>query len=159
MAADTRPSHAVDGVLTEERFAGYDLRALISVLKTATRITVEGDEVLRRAGMGFRLAEFDILAFIYASGSIRPSELAKQVSMSGSAPTIHNIVTRLEKRGLVSRTPHPKVSRGVLVNITDEGREVIDVSFPLIERKVINRFAGHFTAEELLTIAGLLERH
>ena len=34
-----------------------------------------------------------------------------------------------------------------------------DNSFPLIERKVINRFAGHFLAEEVLTITGLLERY
>jgi DNA-binding MarR family transcriptional regulator len=153
------PSHALDGELTEDRFEGYDLRALLSVLTAATQITADGDAVLRRAGAGMRLAEFDILAFVYVAGSIRPSEIQKRVSMSASAPTIHAIITRLEKRGLVERTRHPDDARGVLVNITEAGREATQETFPLIERKVINRFAAHFSAEELLTIAGLLERH
>lgn len=152
-------SHALGGELTQERFEGYDLRALLSVLTAATQIVADGDAVLRRAGAGMRLAEFDILAFVYVAGAIRPSEIQNRVSLSASAPTIHAIITRLEKRGLVERTPHPDDARGVLVNITDAGRDAIHHTFPLIERKVINRFAAHFSAEELLTIAGLLERH
>ena len=159
MAPDTTRSHSTTGVLEEIRFEGYDLRALLAVQRAATKIAVEGDEVLRRAGVGLRLAEFDVLAFVYVAGSIRPSELMHRISMSGSAPTIHNIIKRLEKRGLVTRTPHPDDARGVLVNITDEGRDAVDLTFPVIERKVINRFAAHFSAEELMTIAGLLERH
>lgn len=159
MAMKSPASAPVPGVLDEERFDEFDLRALFAVLKAATRIEAEGDEVLRRAGAGFRLAEFDVLSFIYAAGSIRPSELGHRVSMSGSAPTIHNIVTRLEKRGLVERSPHPDDGRGVLISITDAGRQAINETYPLIERKVINRFAGHFSAEELMTLAGLLERH
>jgi len=153
------PSHSVEGRLDRDRFAGYDLRALISVLRAATRIELEGDAVLRRAGAGFRLVELDILAYVYVLGPLRPSELLNTVSMSASAPTIHAIISRLEKRGLVERAPHPDDSRGVLVSITDAGRDAIHDTFPLIERKVINRFAAHFSSEELVTIAGLLERH
>ena len=154
-----RPSQALDGRLDAERFQEFDLRALISVLKAANRIELDGDAVLRQAGAGFRLAEFDVLAFIYVLGPVRPSVLQNEVAMSASAPTIHAIITRLEKRGLVERSPHPEDARGVLVSITDDGRAAVDATFPLIERKVINRFAGHFSAEELITIAGLLERH
>lgn len=158
MASASTQSHSIAGVLDEARFEGYDLRALLAVLRSATAITADGDETLRRAGASLRLAEFDVLAFVYAAGSIRPSELMHRISMSGSAPTIHNIIKRLEKRGFVTRTPHPEDARGVLVNITDEGREAVDLTFPLIERKVINRFAGNFSAEELATITSLLER-
>jgi len=156
---DTRPrSHVLDGVLNEQRFEAHDLRALLTVLRAATRIEADGNAELRREGVGFRLAEFDILAFVYVAGAIRPSEVLKQSSLSTSPPTVHNIIKRLEKRGLVERTPHPDDSRGVLVSITAAGREAIEVTFPIIERKVINRFASHFSAEELLTIAGLLDR-
>jgi DNA-binding MarR family transcriptional regulator len=61
-------------------------------------------------------------------------------------------------RGLVVRQPHPDDGRGVLVNITDEGRKAVERTYPLIEQQVINRFASNYSAEELLTIAGLLER-
>ena len=157
--AVTKPrSHALDGVLDESRFEVYDLRALLSVLTAATRIVSDGDATLRQEGVDFRLAEFDILAFVYVGGPIRPSDIAKRASLSVSPPTIHNIVVRLEKRGLVERTPHPEDSRGVLVNITDAGRAAVERTFPIIERKVINRFASQYSAEELVTIAGLLER-
>ena len=159
MPAEQAPSRALAPVLDEARFGQYDLRALFSVLRAATTIEADGDEVLRRAGAGLRLAEFDVLAFIYAAESIRPTELAHRIAMSGNATTVHNIVARLEKRGLVTRNPHPDDARGVLVSITDEGREAVNDTFPLIERKVINRFAAHFSPDELRTIANLLERH
>jgi DNA-binding MarR family transcriptional regulator len=159
MPAEQAPSRARDPVLDEARFGQYDLRALFSVLRAATTIEADGDEVLRRAGAGLRLAEFDVLAFIYAAESIRPTELAHRIAMSGNATTVHNIVARLEKRGLVTRSPHPDDARGVLVSITDEGRDAVNDTYPLIERKVINRFAAHFSPDELRTIANLLERH
>lgn len=151
-------SHPLEGELDEGRLQAYDLRALFSVLRAATRIEADGDGELRRAGVDFRLAEFDILAFVYVAGALRPSEIIKQGSLSISPPTVHNIIKRLEKRGLVERTPHPQDSRGVLVHITDAGREAINATFPVIEQKVINRFANHYSREELLTISGLLER-
>ncbi len=96
---------------------------------------------------------------IKTTESIRPTELAHRIAMSGNATTVHNNVARLEKRGLVTRSPHPNDARGVLVSITDEGRDAVNDTYPLIERKVINRFAAHFTPDELRTIANLLERH
>ena len=159
MPGEEAPSKAPDPVLVEARFDQYDLRALFSVLRAATTIEADGDEALRRAGAGLRLAEFDVLAFIYATESIRPTDLTHRCAMSGNATTVHNIVARLEMRGLVTRNPHPNDARGVLVSITDNGREAVNATFPLIERKVINRFAAHFTPDELRTIANLLERH
>ena len=158
MAITHLPSGAREGVLTEERFEGRDLRALLAVLTTATRIVADGDAVLRREGAGFRLVEFDVLASVYVAGSARPSEILRRASLSASAPTIHNVISRLEERGLVEREPHPEDARGVLVTITGDGRDAVERTYPLIEQQVINRFASHFSAEELLTIAGLLER-
>ena len=158
MAITHLPPGSREGVLNEERFEGYDLRALLAVLTTATRIVADGDAILRREGAGFRLVEFDVLAFVYVAGSTRPSEILRRASLSASPPTIHNVITRLEQRGLVARQPHPDDGRGVLVNITDEGRKAVEHTYPLIEQQVINRFASNYSAEELLTIAGLLER-
>ena len=158
MASRSVASPALTGRLDEDRFEDFDLRSLLSVLSVATAIESQGDTVLRQERAGLRLKEFDILAFVYAAGSIRPSELLNRASMSASAPTVHAILGRLQERGLVDRSPHPDDARGVLISITDEGKEAIDRFFPAIERKVINRFAGHFSAEELMTLASLLER-
>ncbi len=158
MAITHLPAGAREGVLDDERFEGHDMRALLAVLTAATRIVADGDAVLRREGAGFRLVEFDVLAFVYVAGSIRPSEILRRASLSASPPTIHNVITRLDQRGLVVREPHPDDARGVLVTITDEGRAAVELTYPLIEQQVINRFASHYSSEELLTLAGLLER-
>jgi DNA-binding MarR family transcriptional regulator len=158
MAITHLPPGSREGVLNGERFEGYDLRALLAVLTTATRIVADGDAVLRREGAGFRLVEFDVLAFVYVAGSTRPSEILRRASLSASPPTIHNVITRLEQRGLVARKPHPDDGRGVLVSITDEGRMAVERTYPLIEQQVVNRFGSSYSAEELLTLAGLLER-
>ena len=158
MAITHLPPDAVEGVLNETRFEGDDLRALFAVLASATRIVADGDAVLRREGADFRLVEFDVLAFVYVAGSMRPSEILRRASLSASPPTIHNVITRLEKRGLVERAPHPEDGRGVLVAITDDGRDAVERTYPLIEQQVVNRFASQYSAEELVTIAGLLKR-
>jgi DNA-binding MarR family transcriptional regulator len=152
------PQLARAGILDDERFERSDLRAMLAVLTAATRIVAEGDAVLRRQGADIRLVEFDVLAFVYVSGAMRPSEILRRASLSASPPTVHNIIRRLERRGLVERSPHPDDARGVLVNITDAGRALMERDYPLIERYVIDRFASQYSAEELLTIAGLLER-
>ena len=152
------PQLARAGILDEERFEGSDLRALFAVLTAATRIVADGDAVLRRQGADIRLVEFDVLAFVYVAGAMRPSEILRRAALSASPPTVHNIIGRLERRGLVERSPHPDDARGVLVSITDAGRALMERDYPLIERYVIDRFASQYSAEELLTIAGLLER-
>ena len=37
-----------------------------------------------------------------------------------------NRITRLSDRGLVCRLPHPKDGRGVIVELTDAGRDRVD---------------------------------
>lgn len=71
---------------------------------------------------------------------------------------MHNVITRLERRGLVERSPHPADARGVLVTITDEGRATVERTFPLIEQQVINRFGSHYSAEELDTMVEFLQQ-
>jgi DNA-binding MarR family transcriptional regulator len=158
MAISHLPAHAQEGVLDERRFEGHDLRALLALLGTATRLVADGDAALRRAGADFTLVEFDALAFVYVAGSMRPSDILRRAALSASPATLHNVIKRLEKRGLVRRKPHPDDARGVLIEITDEGRSTLERTYPLIERQVLNRFSSQYSAEELLVIAGLLQR-
>jgi DNA-binding MarR family transcriptional regulator len=68
--------------------------------------------------------EFDVLAALRRTGRpyvLSPGELIRQtLSTSG---TMTNRVNRLEARGLVVRQPNADDRRGVLVRLTDEGRE------------------------------------
>lgn len=85
--------------------------------------------------------EFDVLAALRRQGrpyELSPGELIRQtLSTSG---TMTNRVNRLQSRGLVVRQPNTDDRRGVLVRLTDAGRErVQDALADLLayERRVL----------------------
>jgi DNA-binding MarR family transcriptional regulator len=144
--------------LDPERLARRDVRSLLSVLAAAEAITSQAERILREVGSGLRATEWDVLAALYAFGPMRPAELVRKAWMTSNAPTLHAILGRLSEDGLVQRGPHPESARGVLVSLTGEGVDTVGRLFPVIERKLINSYAGHYSDEELDTIAELMER-
>ncbi|AZM56911.1 MarR family transcriptional regulator [Streptomyces sp. WAC 01529] len=66
------------------------------------------------------LSVLDTLAF--GGSPRRLTELTKTEQVS--QPGITQLVTRLERDGLVERRPDPSDGRGVLVHITEAGREI-----------------------------------
>ena len=80
------------------------------------------DETL--AEVGLDLAEWKALAVMHQAGEpyrSTPSKLAKRMELSSGAVT--NRLDRLEQSGLVRRLPDPDDRRGVLVEMTEHGRE------------------------------------
>src|SRR6476660_1920862 len=85
--------------------------------------------VMRRlqSGPAFRnlaVNEYDVLFTLSRcpSGWLRLNELNDNVLLSQSS--LSRLVDRLEKRGLVERTPAPDDGRGVLLKLTEEGAEL-----------------------------------
>lgn len=79
------------------------------------------------AASGLETWEFDVLAALRRSGAphvLSPGRLLDELEVSSGAMT-HRI-TRLVGRGLVWRRRDPDDGRGVLVGLTDEGRERVD---------------------------------
>ncbi len=70
------------------------------------------------------LNEYDVLFTLSRcpSGWLRLNELNDNVLLSQSS--LSRLVERLEKRGLVERTPAPEDGRGVLIRLTDAGRDL-----------------------------------
>ncbi|HET8600570.1 MAG TPA: MarR family transcriptional regulator [Segeticoccus sp.] len=71
--------------------------------------------------------EFDVLSALRRAGDpyqLSPGQLVQQTLVTSG--TMTNRVDRLERRGLVRRSPAPKDRRGVIVALTREGREVVD---------------------------------
>ena len=131
---------------------------MLGVLAAASAITSQTEEVLRVAGADIRGNEWDLLVALASFGPMRPSELLRRSPMASTAPTVHAIIARLESRDLVEKQPHPKYSRGVLVSLSSGGVELVERMSPVLERKIINGFAGHFSEDELDTIAALMGR-
>ncbi|MEO5318347.1 MarR family winged helix-turn-helix transcriptional regulator [Arthrobacter sp. CC3] len=85
--------------------------------------------VMRRlqSGPAFKslaVNEYDVLFTLSRcpSGWLRLNELNDNVLLSQSS--LSRLVERLEKRGLVERMPAPQDGRGVLLKLTDAGREL-----------------------------------
>jgi DNA-binding MarR family transcriptional regulator len=77
--------------------------------------------------LGITDADYGILAPLRRAGApfqLTPTELARQKMMTSGGMTA--AIDRLERRGLVTRTPNPADRRGSLVGLTEEGRSVID---------------------------------
>ena len=66
-------------------------------------------------------------------------------------------IDRLERRGLVRRLPDPDDRRGVIVELTDQGLEVVDTAVAAIavsDQELLERF----DPEELTLLEGLLRK-
>ncbi|WP_432558899.1 MarR family winged helix-turn-helix transcriptional regulator [Granulicoccus sp. GXG6511] len=71
--------------------------------------------------------EFDVLAALRRAGvpyELSPGRLLKETLVTSG--TMTNRVDRLVARGFVSRSPDPDDRRGVLVRLTEAGRNVVD---------------------------------
>ncbi|GAB2729067.1 MarR family winged helix-turn-helix transcriptional regulator [Nocardioides pakistanensis] len=94
------------------------------------------------ARFGITRADFDVLATLRRAGApyqLSPSALTASLMLTSGGVT--GRIDRLEKAGLVRRSPDPSDRRGQLVSLTDKGRELIDEAVG----------AGLATQDELLS--------
>jgi DNA-binding MarR family transcriptional regulator len=70
---------------------------------------------------------YDVLATLRRAGppyTLRPSELTQTLMLTSSGTTKR--LDRLERAGLIARTPDPHDRRGVLITLTDAGHALHD---------------------------------
>jgi DNA-binding MarR family transcriptional regulator len=73
--------------------------------------------------------EYKVLVKLRVAGEphrLSPGDLSRELLLSTGAMT--NRLDGLEERGLVTRMPDPDDRRGVLVELSDRGRDVIDAA-------------------------------
>ena len=87
-----------------------------------------GDEVAQvYAKYGIGRPEFDVLATLRRSGrpyELSPGALAASMMISSGGTTAR--LDRLERAGLVRRSPDPHDRRALVVGLTDQGRALVD---------------------------------
>jgi DNA-binding MarR family transcriptional regulator len=100
----------------------------ITVIGRVTRLADilqrQVDEALKPHGIGWDL--LDVLGALRRAGPPfrrTPTALYRACMLSSGAMT--NRIDRLERAGLVTRMPDPQDRRGVLVGLTEQGREVV----------------------------------
>jgi DNA-binding MarR family transcriptional regulator len=81
------------------------------------------------AERGLELWEFDVLSALRRSGppyQLSPGQLVNQTLVTSG--TMTNRVDRLTARGFVERRADPNDRRGVIVTLTEAGRETVDAA-------------------------------
>jgi DNA-binding MarR family transcriptional regulator len=74
-----------------------------------------------------------------------------------SSAGVTSRIDRLERRGFVRRLPDPNDRRGVIIELTDEGVEVVDAAAAantVSERQLL----GRLDADELASLERLLRK-
>ena len=86
---------------------------------------------------------------------LSPTRLFKSLMLSSAGITSR--LDRLERRGYVKRRRHPDDRRGVLVELTDAGREVLDQAVRA-NTGGEKELTGNLTRQEQKALAGLLKK-
>ncbi|MFD3545459.1 MarR family winged helix-turn-helix transcriptional regulator [Streptomyces sp. NPDC058655] len=121
---------AVDAITAQWAVVRPDLdTAPMAVFGRIYRITkAMGDEMERTyLRYGISRGEFDVVATLRRSGSpytLSPRQLSATLMLTTGGMT--GRLDKLEKAGLLSRTPDPHDRRGLHVTITDRGLALVD---------------------------------
>jgi DNA-binding MarR family transcriptional regulator len=155
----------VDALVDAWRRERPDLdTAPMEVLSRISRLAHHLDR--QRAGAfsahGLEAWEFDVLAALRRSGPpyrLTPGQLVRETGVTSG--TMTNRVDRLAARRLVSRQEHPADGRGVLVQLTEHGRETVDATLADLltaERTMLDRLTEPDRAQLVRTLRRLLSR-
>lgn len=100
--------------------AADGMAAITSVMRAQAIMLARAEAVLRPLGLSFARYELLTLLSFTRSGNL---PMARAGTLLQVHPTsITNVVSRLEKAGMVRREPHPGDGRAVLIQITEQGR-------------------------------------
>lgn len=99
----------------------------------------------QRADTSVTLTQLAALSTLKGYGALTPGELAAHEKVQ--PPSMTRVLAALEERELVLRRPHPTDGRQVLVELTDQGRELLHSEVRMREAWLARRLA-ELSAEE-----------
>jgi DNA-binding MarR family transcriptional regulator len=134
------PRDEVDDLIAAWRQQRPDLDvAPLQVLSRVSRLARHLDIARRSAfaAHGLESWEFDVLSALRRAGppfQLTPGALLRATLVTSG--TMTNRIDRLAESGFVFREPDPRDRRGVLVTLSDRGRDVVDAAFTdLLDRE------------------------
>ncbi|GLZ13515.1 MarR family transcriptional regulator [Actinomadura sp. NBRC 104425] len=134
----------------ESRAQGWRTLAALS-----TRIEDRIERALQDE-VGLSVNEFCALHHLGEGEPVRMQELANRLVLSQSATT--RLVTRLEKRGLITRVLSEADRRGICAEATDAGRELHDAAVPVHNRALDEALREAAELPELAPLVDALEK-
>ena len=101
------------------------------------------------------IAMWRVLAALSANGEQRQVDIAGMISIDVS--TLSRLVTRLMRRGLVTRTRSKSNSREVVVQLSPKGRALVETLIPVARRLEATAITG-MAAKDLAVVKRSLRR-
>jgi len=131
--------------------------ALLNTYYTASCLRKRVSELLRPFGLTD--VQFNLMMLLkYQSG---PEEGLSQAQLSNmmlvNRANITSIIDRMEKAGLVVRTPAPSDRRSHIIKLTNRGRELLDRIEPLYTKEV-KRIMAVLKQAQQKTLIAMLEK-
>ncbi|WP_433680323.1 MarR family winged helix-turn-helix transcriptional regulator [Nocardia sp. CA-119907] len=107
---------------------------------------------------GLSTADYELLVPLSAApgGCMRAKELAAEVCWEKSRLSKH--LARMDSRGLVDRRPAADDARGILVELTPEGRKVLEKAAPNHVELVRRIFVDPMTPAEARALRSLADK-
>jgi MarR family transcriptional regulator, 2-MHQ and catechol-resistance regulon repressor len=139
---------------------GVDEKRVVEALGAYVKLLRSSRAVLARveprlAAAGLTPTQFGVLEAILHKGPLGQRELGRKVLTSAGNMT--DLVDKLEARGLVRRVRQKLDRRAVLVELTAEGRALIEPLFTAHATDIATAMAG-LSSDELHQLAGLLRK-
>jgi DNA-binding MarR family transcriptional regulator len=138
---------------------GLDLSGMAVVarlLRVARRFDEAQDEFF--GALGLKPGWLDVLGALRRAGDpyrLTPTKLAEEALISTAGMT--NRLDRLEQAGLIRRLPDPDDRRGVLVELTNDGLELVDAAVDA-HRGLSRRLLGGLEGVERDKLDALLKK-
>lgn len=118
-------------------------------------LTVVMEESLRTHGIELSRPQALVLMHLLEHPGASNADLARMSAVSPQ--TMHKILLRLARDGLVTRAPHPWLGRVMSFRITDAGRDLVTHG-ARVAQGVIDGALGGLSPAEQEQLVGLLER-
>jgi DNA-binding MarR family transcriptional regulator len=134
-------------------------RAATHLLHTALLLKADVEERLQRE-TGMLLADNEALLNLAAAETpLRMSEIADRLVLSRGGAT--KVIDRLEQDGLARRSQDPDDRRALIVEITPEGRDMLETTRAVVDAALTELWAQHLTddeAEQMLAVVDKIRR-
>ena len=145
-------------VMSEPRWLTPDQADVWAKYRRVRRELQRAQDQQLQQDSGLSAADYALLAPLSesADGVLRARELGAEVDWERSR--LSHQISRMEKRGLVTREVCADDARGSMVRLTEKGREAIEAAAPAHAENVRRLFFDPLTSDEVRLFGDFLDR-
>jgi DNA-binding MarR family transcriptional regulator len=116
-----------------------ELRAVVAALHKGLRKQIS-------AANTYSMTELETISLLFRNPSLLPTELAASARIT--TQSMSQILSKLEKEGIVLRTPSEEDKRKVYISLTDAGKKLVEQAKYDRDEWLTNTIRNRLTEEE-----------